>query len=439
MKKKCIFLIAALAALLLSGCSFRTVDQMYCLPKRPESYNNLQSVMDLAMEDHEYSAPLAGENRQSVQMADLDGDGIQEYLLFSKCSSDKPLQILIFRENEDSFELVDTIESTGTSFDVVEYVQMDASAGVELVVGRQVSDQVVRSLSVYQYADGQMHQLLSTSYSKYLTYDMDSDTLHDLVVIKPGQADLNNGAVELYSIKDSVVQRSNEAVMSVSADSLKRIICGKLHEGIPAVFVGSAISESSIITDVYCLRDGQLCNASLSNESGTSVNTLRSSFVYAEDIDNDGVVELPSLISMTPLEPGRNVDQQHLIRWYSMDTEGNQIDKMYTYHNYVGQWYIQLDPQVASRICVQPTSNCFDFYLWDSAYTRAEKLFSVYVLSGNTRQEQAETDERFILHQTETVIYACQLHSKALEMDLTWEDMIRSFNLIRQDWKTGEM
>ena len=59
---KFIFLLA-IAALILSGCSMRTVDQMYRLPKRSEDFNNLQSAIDSAMAGLEYSAPLSGENQ----------------------------------------------------------------------------------------------------------------------------------------------------------------------------------------------------------------------------------------------------------------------------------------------------------------------------------------------------------------------------------------
>lgn len=439
MRKSFIVLVALLAASILAGCSFRTVDQMYCLPKRPEAYNNLQSTMDAAMVDHEYCAPLSGENQQTVQMADLDGDGIQEYLLFSKCSSEKPLQILIFRQDQESFELTDTIESAGSAFDLVEYVQMDGTAGVELVVGRQVSDQVVRSLSVYRFADGQIQQLLTTNYSKFLTCDMDSDGLHELMVLRPGQTDTDRGVAELFSVKNGEAQRTNEASMSEPVDKLKRIIVGNLHGGDPAVFVGSSVEESAIITDVYALIDGQFRNISLSNESGTSVNTLRNYYVYADDIDSDGEVELPSLISMTPLEQGRSTDRQYLIRWYSMDSEGNEIDKLYTYHDFVSGWYMELEPQTASRIYVQQESNQYGFYLWNSDYTDAAELFSVYVLTGHSRQEQATEGQRFILYQGESTIYAGELYQPAADLGMTWEDLIRGFSLIHQDWKTGEM
>ncbi|MFR8331410.1 MAG: hypothetical protein ACLU9S_02730 [Oscillospiraceae bacterium] len=45
MRRKRMNLLTVLAALavLLSGCMLKTVDQMYCLPRRSEEYYNLQS------------------------------------------------------------------------------------------------------------------------------------------------------------------------------------------------------------------------------------------------------------------------------------------------------------------------------------------------------------------------------------------------------------
>ena len=98
-------------ALLLGGCGLRTVDEMYCLPKRSESFSQLQSAMDIAMGDMEYAAPIAGENQQTVQMADLDGDGSEEYILFARSESEKPMQILIFSKDGSDIRLFATIES----------------------------------------------------------------------------------------------------------------------------------------------------------------------------------------------------------------------------------------------------------------------------------------------------------------------------------------
>lgn len=429
----------ALAACFLMGCELRTVDQMYCLPERPESYNNLQSAMNTAVGSAEYCAPISGENRQSVQMADLDGDGVRECLVFVKRNTQNPLEILIFHERDGQYSLTDTIQCVGTAFETVEYAQMDGVGGVEIIVGRQVGAEVLRSMSVYQCKNGKLRQLVTASYTKMLTCDLDNNSRKELLLIHPGQTDADNAVAELYSMEQGNIVRSNEATVSSSADKLKRIITGRLTGGVPAVFVGSVVDERSIITDVFALADGIFTNVSLSNEAGTSVQTLRNYYVYADDIDEDGEVELPDLITFETAAESGQESRHHVIRWYTMDVDGSETDKLYTHHNFLGGWYLQLNSNWASRISVVQNDTEFSYYLWDSQFLNSQKVFTVYSFTGQDREEQAVAQNRFVLLRTETTTYAAHLEVASGAIMLSKDDLINGFRLIRQDWITGEM
>lgn len=424
--------------LLLSGCTMRTAKDMYRIPKRSDNFNNLQAAIDTAMSDLEYCAPLSGENRQTVQMADLDGDGESEYLLFAKGSHEKPLRILVFRNIGDSYENIATVECNGSAFDQVEYIQLDNNSGVEIVVGRQVNDQVIRSLSVYSLQDQELVQLVSVNYTKLLATDLDEDGLSELFLLRPGQTDADNGVAELYSVKNGSIERYNEVSMSQPVDKLKRIIIGKLDGGKTAVFTASSIGDTALITDVYTVLDGKLANVTLSNESGTSVQTMRNFYVYADDIDSDTVVELPYLITMKPMPNVMSADRHHLIRWYAMTVDGSEIDKVYTYHNFVGGWYLQLDAEWAQRVTVVNVGNQYEFFIWDKEYKTTQKFMTLYSLTGQSREDQGTTDERFILLRSDSAVYAAHLEEGAAELGLTKENIIYSFRLIQEDWKTGE-
>lgn len=436
-KRKWIGLLLA-AALCLSGCSMLTVEQMYCLPKRSEEYSDLQSAMDKAMSGLEYCAPLSGENQQTVQMADLDGDGSEEYLLFAKGSSEKPLRILVFDEVLDTFAHVTTIEANGSAFDLVEYVQMDAKAGVELVVGCQLSDQMLRSVSVYTFSTTEAEKLVTANYTRFMTMDMDGDSLTELFVLRPGQTDTDNGVAELYGVEDGTMERANEVSMSGPADKLKRIVAGQLYDGEPAIYAASSVDDTALITDVFASLDGQLSNVTFSNESGTSVKTLRNYYVYADDIDGDGVVELPDLIPMTPMQNSRSTDRHELIRWYAMTADGSEVDKLFTYHNFVGGWYMELGGKWAPRLTVDQQGNCYEFYIWDEDYQNSRHVFTVYSLTGQNREEQSVADGRFVLLKTESVTYSAVLQPDAETYLIKQDSLIRSFQLIQRDWKTGE-
>ena len=436
-QKMRIFCLILAVSMLFSGC-MATLDQMYCLPKRSQQVQNLQSALDGAMMGLDYCAPLSGENQQSVQTADLDGDETPEFLVFAKGASERPLKILVIAYENGKYVLRTTIDSNGFAFDQVEYVQIDGNPGLELVVGCQVSDQVLRSVSVYSFSGGAADKLVAANYTKFLTVDLDSDKRNELLVLRPGQTDTDNGVAELYGVDNGIMGRSNEANMSEPTGNLKRIITGKLQGGEPAVYVASAVGENAMITDVFAVVDGVFRNVSLSNESGTSVQTLRNYYVYAADIDDDGVVELPDLINMTPLAAARSADRQYLIRWYAMNIDGTEVDKLYTFHNYVGGWYFQLNKDWVSRITVNQNGSAFDFYIWDEGFRSTDKMLTIYAFTGENREVQAEEDGRFVLYRGESVVYAGLLAEDAANYGITEDNVIHGFHLIQIEWKTGE-
>ena len=432
--------VSAALAISMSGCVM-TVDQMYVPPRRSESYRNLQTVMDGFMRDLEYCAPTSGENQQSVQMADINGDGLKEVMVFVKGSDEHPLKVLIFKLDDGEYVPLSVIEATGTAYDQVEYIQLDGEPGLELVVGRQVSDQVMRNLTVYRFSAGQPEQLLTVNYQKFLTLDMDENGRADLFVLRPGRTENDCGVVELYSAEGGEVVRSAEVSLSQSVTKLKRIMTGSLHSGERAVFVASSVDDASIVTDVYALVNGKLTNVSMSNESGTSVKTVRNYYVYAEDIDRDGVLELPSLISMRWPAEGRTVEErEHLIRWYALGADGAEYDKRFTYHNYLQGWYMEVDGNQVGRLCVVPEdTGRFAFCLWDRKFENLKTLWTVHVLTGEDRSSAAAMDGRFVLLKTDSVVYAATLEDAGLAAGITQERLINSFFLIQSDWKTGEM
>jgi len=424
------------AVLLLNGCALRTVEEMYQIPKRSETENHLQSAIDTVMIGLQYAAPVAGENQQTVQMADLDGDGEEEYLLFAKGNSELPLQILIFEKNAEAFSLSARIESNGSVFEQVEYVNIDGRPGMELVVGKRVSDQVLRSVSVYTFASGAPEQLMSANYLRFLTCNLISGDSSELMLIQPGESDNPNGIAVLYWFREGEMSRSREAELSRPADSVKRIMVSALESGEPAVYIASSMDENAIITDIFSMKNGKFTNISFSNESGTSVQTMRNYYVYADDMDEDGILELPSLITMKPLAQTRVANQQYLIRWYSMDLHGEESDKMYTFHNFLGGWYMKLDGAWADRISVIQEGNRHLFYLWDESFETPDKIFTVYSFTGENREEDAMLNGCFVLLRTDSVVYAAKIEEGSLL--IAQENLISAFQLIHIDWKTGE-
>ena len=431
--------LVMLAALLLSGCAMRTIDELYSPPRRSEEYGRLQSAIDIAMAGLNYSAPLTGENQQAVQMADLDGNGVEEYLVFARGNSDKPMQILIFTQEEDgSVQIQEVIASDGSAFELVQYAQIDGKPGLELIVGRQVSEQLMGSVSVYSFSSGRAERLMNAGYSRLMTLDLGGSDQNELLLIQRGEHDQANAIAVLYRYRAKSMVRSVEVELSRPAVNVKRLTAGRLQCGSPAVYVSTATEDSAIRTDVLVLKEERLMNMAVLDSAGDGVQTLGNYYVYAEDVDEDGIMELPNLIPVQPVSSSWKQDAQYLISWTSLDLEGVLTEKLHSFHNYADGWFLILDQGWSSQITVYQVGSTYVFYMWDADFREAAPVFTIYALSGSDRQSQSTEDGRFVLYSSDDVIYAARLESDFEQYGITEEYLTNSFHLIHQDWNTGE-
>lgn len=177
---------------------------------------------------------------------------------------------------------------------------------------------------------------------------------------------------------------------------------GGLYGDLSAVFVASKYDENTIITDVYAMVNGQFTNLSLSNESGTSIGTVRNYYVYANDIDGDGLIELPELVS----NQGKS---QNLIRWYNLTPSGGEKEKIYTYHNYVDGWYIQLEQRWILSLLVERTESDQSGYDFSILHNGDRvNLFSVTMIRSEEFSRWDGTDvwtDWFVLQRSEDMVY----------------------------------
>lgn len=442
MKKKLkLVLLTAACALLLSGCIFKPVDELYALPRQTDEYYNLQAELEqLLAAGAQYSAPVTGDNQQAVQMADLTGDGIREVIVFLHVGTEEPLQIHIYTPNQGQYRELAVLRHSGSSFDRVDYVELDGQPGLEIVLGTRVSDQVLQSLHAYAVDESGAAELLNTNYFKYTLADLDADGRRELVSFRSG-SQTEPGVAELFRYVDGTVHSGGVARMSVplEADVIRRIINGYTQPEVSAVFVASAY-ESGLITDVFAMRDGIFTNIAVAQDETQSAQTLRGSTIYGADIDGDGLIELPSLLQLQKLEP-EDTRSYELVNWYNLDLTGRKIAKLTTYYNDADGWYLEIPDDWGGNLLVNYGEQTgghagYSFYRYDSTPDDARRIVTVYMFSGTNAEELASTDGRFILNKKGDVVYAAEIGQA---LPLTQETMTELFRFIQVQWYTGEM
>ena len=432
------WLICLLMLLCLSGCYLKTGEELYSLPQPPEDYLDLQNALSAVLDEGaEYAAPVSGANRQSVQLVDLNADGEKEAVAFFRGTGDRPLRLCIFQKADNAYQLCATIDGAGRAIDSVEYINIDGQPGLEIILGWQVSDSVAQYLGVYALDGWRVTELMSSSYSEYCTVDLDSDGQSELFLLK-GDAEGRTGVAQLYRYDGSQMEKEPDVAMSVSVDNLRRLITGYMEPGVMAVFAASSYEQSGIVTDVFVLQDDLFYNASVSPDgSGLSAQTVRNYYIYADDIDSDGIIELPMPIQL----PSREGEGFWAISWYNLTLEREQVPKRLSYHNYSAGWYLELPESWQDELTVYRTEGnagwIYTFARWNGEEEEPTPLMHISPISGSGARL---SNGWFVLGTVSDVTYAALIPPEMEEWSegLSKEDLIDRFHVIRYDWNTGE-
>ena len=333
-------MLTAVAGLLLllssSGCGFSfSPTDLYSLPQLPEEYTELNSSLNQLLESGaEYAAPVSGSNIQPVQLEDLDGDGEEEALAFFRNSADeKPLKIYIFTAGKQGYEQAAVIEGTGTSIYSIAYEDLDQDGRKELLVGWRVNTDL-QALSVYTLRSGEPEELVQgTSYVKYAVNDLNQDGLWELVVLRADEE--GNGIADYYCWQEDEFQlRTSARITSTMAELSQqgRVKSGVLQDGTPALFVTGVEESAWMATDILTVKNGELVNILLSDVTGVSSEIAPFSSLYPEDINGDGITEVPH---PEPIPAWGNVAEEpcRRIDWYAYASDGTGTLVLSTYHN----------------------------------------------------------------------------------------------------------
>ena len=405
-------------SLLLSGCVMRTVDELYCLPKRTKADNDLQSVIDSAMTNLSYCAPLNGEKRQTVQSADLDGDGVDEYVVLARNNSTEPLKILVFFQLASGYALMDTISAYGFGFDLVEFSNVDDRPGAEIIVGRQVGDGVVRSLAVYSVYSGVARELLSANYSRVMVQDMDEDGRGELMLLHPSAGSDRTCTVLLYRFQDKQLQIGSQMELPYALNNIKAMEGVTLRDGTPAMMIAAA-EKNLQYTHLWNMRNRQLNQVF----GPAPAEKLDDRFVPPMDVDLDGDVDIPELVPVRGTEG--SASQENWVLWYDVDVDGKRYDGMYTYYNYLDQWYLHLDSNWTRKLTVTGGDGITTFSNFDN-----EMVLSIHTITGERRAEQAKKLGLTVLDNNSMVLYGAKLGERAADFGITEQRMTRLFYIL---------
>ena len=148
-KKRTALALTLAVLLTLSGCLFRSPDDLYRQPEKSPGYEQLNAAIRAARTGLEAEfgtrvedvTIMAGDNTASIQLQDLDGDGLRESAVtfFRVPGIEKPIKIYIFTQIGEEYVPTGVVEGEGSAVYAIAYAQINGEGRKELAVNWQIS------------------------------------------------------------------------------------------------------------------------------------------------------------------------------------------------------------------------------------------------------------------------------------------------------------
>lgn len=320
-------LIAALVCLaLLTSCQFIAPDTESLL--RPPTLNQQQEQVYAAMDTAGiiYKYPQSGADRSPFLFRDLDGDGLDEAVVFYAYASEPAnTRAKVLRQSGGQWVTVHDFSSGYEQVDFIQFAHMLSPQAACMIIGwKNPSTGTSRAaesfLGIYSMSDDTFIVEVSRQpYQSYTVADFDGSGLDRVVTIERDSEQRLRMTV-LQAVGRHITTGASVG-LSPEADIVRKITVGKLWDGQGAVYIDEVRIDTSVATEIIQIgaRGATiLAGGGLSeSEAGTQAwenytDTWRDQegVVLCMDVDGDGQVEVPSPKALPGY--GRDSEEQRL-------------------------------------------------------------------------------------------------------------------------------
>lgn len=477
-KKRTALALTLAVLLTLSGCLFRSPDDLYRQPEKSPGYEQLNAAIRAARTGLEAEfgtrvedvTIMAGDNTASIQLQDLDGDGLRESAVtfFRVPGIEKPIKIYIFTQIGEEYVPTGVVEGEGSAVYAIAYAQINGEGRKELAVNWQISSGAyqlgVYTLDEVELPGGDMDEEEALTAVRAMTradlmgserlltrcsvasdgssgcrlLDMDQDTRIEVLVTRMDASGASS-QVEVYGWEDGAVASLGVTELSAGVSAINRIRTNYLAGGYnqPALYVTSTLAEGGKVIDVVSWLNGQLTNVSMGPEGVSRELILGYTEINPTDINQDGVAELPSPFQLPSY--GESASSNFwLIDWAQYDQRGKRNHVLTTYHNVSDGWYLTIPESWRDQITISRNDQVTGrrevvFSHWLGEEREPVPFLSVYRMA-SSRTADLEEEGWTILREEENITYAARFHEDGWNCGLDEMDLLERFDTIRRSW-----
>lgn len=410
MKKLIALLLAFVVCLVFSGCDFNiaSVDSLMRPPKLSGDSSLLQEAFENSVNFSEsviMKTPMSGDNRSSYLFYDLDNDQTQEaFVFYSDPAIEDVAYVSAFKKIDGNWSCVSNIKGRGEDIYEVNFADINGDAVKEIVISWNSTSKVElanfsdfgssrnRTMTIYSY-NGSSFTLIKTEvFTKAFVDDLNGDNADELFVLNIdlsnqtkstiGRIISFNSTYEVVNEKEFTITGMLE-ILNIVTDNY--ILEDKVHT---RLYIDGLISETGVLTEIIDIAHDDFTMDLPLYESNISESplTLRDVRTVSQDIDNDGIVEIPTLET---LASGTSISGEsdeamplNLTVWSELQNDAIVVDFKCLLNSTYGYMFV-FPEESAGNITVvyNVDTTTLTFHSLDENGTLGEEIFAVRAFS----------------------------------------------------------
>lgn len=455
MKKRILALSLALSITALSGCSASFTDGGSMMrPPRPtgdkaEIQNIIESKAGLGFT---FVYPQSGDYRSAITMQDLDNDGSDEAIaLFSSGSDNSKLNLIIMTKDGSSWKSVASIQSSASGVDRMFFADINGDNKNELFIGWTSLGSNDKQLTSYTFDDENekiREMPIDSKYNELACADFDNDNQSELILLTiANKEDGSLAKFFKYSTNEKCPMLSSSVPLDSELTRISSVNVGIVDSSTRALFIDGEKHSGTISTQIiYWNKESESLNNPLYDPAATdSTNiTTRTSSTISKDINNDGIIEVPSVVTMPAGNKEDATSICSLTTWNQYQIKTNSFKGVLNMIiNYKDGYYLKIPEKwiteqdstwstyVTAR--VDNGNRTMTIYEWCSENNNSgyigDKLMTIYVYSKkewNPENSKSST----LIRKTDNNYYAIKIENSKNKLSLTEDEVNDCFMLI---------
>ncbi|MNB87537.1 hypothetical protein D3C75_345370 [compost metagenome] len=229
----------------------------------------------------------AGEDDSSIFTEDLDKDGTLETLVFYLTENESVLiHGMILEKTEDGWVKKLDFDGDGNQLESVELRDVTGDGKLDIIAG--YSRGVEKGMVVYTYSGGELEEVLSQPYTRFMIDDLNEDDIADITVVYFKRNELNK--ITTYQFDDGFKVLDQLDDLDPYFNNYYNIVSGKVAEHKEGIVLDAAVDSRSAYTTVVVMENNKL-RVVIPGDA----KTFKDRKIVSEDIDGDGIIEIGML------------------------------------------------------------------------------------------------------------------------------------------------